>query len=94
MTAFPIGVAATFELRRRSSTGAILESIKFRPEFNRFHQGNCPRLGNIDQMAFIRWRLPHELPPGRYDIQARFCDSRWDRMPAQVTTAVFEIRVP
>ena len=94
MTAFPIGVAATFELRRRSSSGTIMESIAFRPEFNRFHQGNCPRLGDIEQMAFIRWRLPRELPPGRYDIQARFCDSRWERMPAQVTTAEFEIRAP
>ena len=94
MTAFPIGVSAIFELRRRSSQGAILETIKFRPEFNRFYQGNCPRLGNIEQMAFIRWRLPDNLPPGRYDIQARFCDSRWDRMPAQVVTSEFEIRAP
>jgi uncharacterized protein YcbK (DUF882 family) len=94
MTAFPIGVTATFELRRRSSAGEVLESMAFRADFNQSHQEDCPHLENIEQMAFIRWRLPHDLPPGRYDIQARFCDSLWERMPRQVATPVFVVSAP
>ncbi|MBL0715933.1 MAG: YcbK family protein [Desulfosarcina sp.] len=94
MTAFPIGVAAAFDLRRRSESGAVVQTITFRPEFAVPVKGACPSLADIDQMAFIRWRLPANLPPGRYDIEARFCASRWDRMPATVTTPTFEIRRP
>ncbi len=94
MTAFPIGVTATFELRRRPSAGEVLESTAFHPDFNRSYEGDCLHLEDVEEMAFIRWRLPRDLPPGRYDIQARFCDSRWERMPPQVATPVFVISAP
>jgi uncharacterized protein YcbK (DUF882 family) len=94
MTAFPIGVSAVFELRPHSAAGEIGPSIGFRPAFNLQVQGDCPHLADIDQMASIRWRLPSGLPKGRYDIQARFCRIHWERMPATVSTPVFEIRTP
>jgi uncharacterized protein YcbK (DUF882 family) len=94
MTAFPIGVSAEFTLRRRSAAGAVLQTYPFRPEFNQPVPGPCPQLADIDQMAAIRWRMTAGLPAGNYDIQARFCDPRWDRMPRSVATAVFEIRPP
>jgi uncharacterized protein YcbK (DUF882 family) len=94
MTAFPIGVSAEFTLRRRSATGAILQTYPFRPQFSQCLPGPCPQLADIDQMAAILWRLPAGLPAGNYDIQVRFCKPRWDRMPRSVATAVFEIRQP
>ncbi len=94
MTAFPIGVAAVFELRRYASEGAIAPVDTFQPVFNLPVQGACHQLADIDQMAFIRWRLPDGLPEGRYDILARFCTRRWEEMPAAVHTPVFSIAKP
>jgi len=42
-------------------------------------------------MNFIKWKLPRDLKPGRYKIQARFCDEAWPDMPSQIQTAEFEI---
>lgn len=94
MTAFPIDVAAVFELRRQATEEAVTASQPFRPAFNLPVEGDCHQLADIDQMAFIRWRLPADLPQGRYDIQARFCGHRWNGMPDAVTTPVFEIHTP
>jgi uncharacterized protein YcbK (DUF882 family) len=94
MTAFPIGVSAVFNLRRYAAADGAMTSIAFRPAFNQPTQGDCPHLADIDQMAFIRWRLPPGLPAGRYAIQARFCRNPWAQMPAVVRTPVFEIRTP
>ena len=94
MTAFPIGVAAVFELRRHAAAETAAASTPFRPAFQQPIQGECPQLADIDQMALIRWRLPSNLPPGRYDVQARFCGTRWKGMPKAVSTPVFEIRAP
>jgi uncharacterized protein YcbK (DUF882 family) len=93
MTAFPIGVAASFELRRDATEEAAATQA-FRPAFNLPAEGECRQMADIDQMAFIRWRLPADLPQGRYAILARFCDRRWKDMPDTVTTPAFEIRNP
>ena len=94
MTAFPIGVAAGFELRRCSPAGAILAAHPFQPQFDVPTAGDCLHLADIDQMAYIRWRLPAGLKPGRYDILARFCGPRRKNMPATVITPPFEITRP
>ncbi len=93
MTAFPVGVASAFELRRYSPAGEVLAARPIRPQFD-VPAAACLSLTTIDQMAFIRWRLPAGLEPGRYDIQARFCDARWKDMPAFVLTPPFEIARP
>ncbi|MDJ0886427.1 MAG: DUF882 domain-containing protein [Desulfobacterales bacterium] len=94
MTAFPIGVAADFELRRHSAAGEIQSTRTFRPQFEMLTAGDCHQLADIDQMAFIRWRLSADLKPGRYDIQARFCGRSGKDMPASVRTPPFSIAPP
>ncbi len=94
MTAFPIEVAADFELQRYSATGEVRVARTFRPQFDVRTAGACYHLADIDQMAFIRWHLPADLKPGRYAIQARFCDQRWQEMPVSVLTPRFEITSP
>ena len=94
MTAFPIGVVPQFTLMRQGHGGGPDESVAFVPAFAGSFQGTCPRFGNIDQMADIRWRLPGELPPGRYTVRARFCGVQWDAMPPTVETPVFEVISP
>lgn len=89
MTAFPIGVQRAFELvqidqRQRSSK-------LFRPVFKVASDTDCPAFQSIDQMAFIRWRLPRNAAPGRYRIRATFCDRTSPSMPPQVATPVFDI---
>jgi uncharacterized protein YcbK (DUF882 family) len=89
MTGFPIGVNPEFELvaadhRQRPST-------LFRPVFAVAADTACPAFKSIDQMAFIRWRLPRQMSPGRYRIRATFCNRTYPDMPPQVATPVFEI---
>ncbi len=94
MTAFPIGVSARFELKRRTTDGGLALATAFRPLFRQKVPDECRQLADIDQMAFIRWRLPADLPPGRYTITARFCGRPWNGMPASATTPDFEITQP
>ncbi len=93
MTAFPIGVAAGFELRRHSAE-EVRASRPFRPQFGVTTAGDCHQLTDIDQMADIRWHLPADLKPGRYDIQARFCGPGRKDMPATVLTPPFVLGRP
>jgi uncharacterized protein YcbK (DUF882 family) len=91
MTAFPIAVAAGFVLE---SPDPSLPVAVFQPVFSRGSQAPCPRFDTIEQMASIRWRLPADLPPGRYRIRAGFCQNPWDEMPAEVSTPVFDVMTP
>lgn len=90
MTAFPIGVASDFSLNREAGSGSA-EIISFKPSFAMPEKGACPKFGDIEQMAGVRWQLPENLLPGRYVVQARFCDNSWEKMPSEVSTPVFEI---
>ena len=94
ITAFPVDVAADFELRRHSPAGEVLVARTFQPQFDVPPADGCLALTDIEQMAFIRWRLPAGIEPGRYDIQARFCSQRWKDMPTFVLTPPFEIAHP
>ncbi|MFZ7127187.1 MAG: YcbK family protein [Desulfobacterales bacterium] len=94
MTAFPIGVSAVFSLDRVGSSGESTPASAFRPAFATDADSACPQFSNIEQMARIRWRLPDDLPAGRYAIRADFCDSRWEKMPTSVATPAFELISP
>lgn len=91
MTAFPIGVTRKFALERETDAGTPETAAVFEPAFAVAADGVCPQFGDIDQMGNIRWRLPPDLPPGRYRVRAPFCGNPWTNMPDQVTTPVFEV---
>jgi uncharacterized protein YcbK (DUF882 family) len=91
MTAFPIGISTEFALERQGDDGSSVTLAVFTPFFAAPAEGRCPVFEDIETMASIRWRLPPELPAGRYRIRAAFCNNPWDRMPAQVATPEFEI---
>jgi hypothetical protein len=91
MTAFPIGVSPVFGLVNESASG---RDIAFEPVFTVPAEGRCPRFADIDQMNNIRWRLPEDVPPGRYTIRARFCNNQWVDMPSESRTPVFEVAKP
>lgn len=94
MTAFPIGVTPAFTLGRKMDDGAVAEAVTFAPTFAEGIEGDCPQFGDIDQMAAIQWQLPTDLPPGRYEIYARFCGRAWEAMPPEVATPIFEVAAP
>ena len=89
MTAFPIRVASEFSLIRENDEMA--ESRNFTPVFNIPQKDFCFEFGSIDEMNAVRWKLPEDLKPGRYRIEARFCDETWPDMPSRIQTPVFEI---
>jgi hypothetical protein len=94
MTAFPIGVAPEFILDRQGVQNPHKEISVFKPAFAISATGLCLRFSDIDQMAAIRWRLPENLPAGRYTVRAGFCENPWKDMPASISTPEFEIVKP
>ncbi len=94
MTAFPIGVASEFALESRVETDGAKKTINFTPSFEIAAGPACPEFEDIDQMASIRWRLPDDLPPGRYTVRARFCGVEWKGMPPEIATPEFVIVRP
>jgi uncharacterized protein YcbK (DUF882 family) len=94
MTAFPIGVASEFALESRVGTDGAKKTINFTPSFELAAGPACPEFDDIDQMASIRWRLPDDLPPGRYTVRAQFCGIEWKGMPPEVATPEFEVVRP
>jgi uncharacterized protein YcbK (DUF882 family) len=94
MTAFPIGVASEFALESRVGTDGAKKTIKFTPSLRIATGSACPQFDDIDQMAHIRWRLPADLPPGRYAVRARFCGVEWKGMPTEIATPEFVIVRP
>jgi len=91
MTAFPIHVIPEFSLIPQDDGDKIENCRRFLPIFNASQRDGCMRFGNIDEMNTITWELPMDLKPGRYKIQARFCDDAWPDMPPQIQTPQFEI---
>jgi uncharacterized protein YcbK (DUF882 family) len=94
MTAFPIGVASEFALDHLTRPDGARPTIPFAPSFAVTAERGCPNFEDIAQMAFIRWRLPVELPPGRYAVRARFCGIEWKGMPPEIATPEFEVVQP
>jgi uncharacterized protein YcbK (DUF882 family) len=91
MTAFPIHVIPEFSLIPQDDRDEIENCRSFVPVFNASQTDGCMRFGNIDELNTITWELPMDLKPGRYKIQARFCDDAWPDMPPQIQTPQFEI---
>ncbi|MDQ1333628.1 MAG: hypothetical protein QG552_578 [Thermodesulfobacteriota bacterium] len=91
MTAFPIRVTSQFSLIRQNNPDEIENRRDFIPVFNISQKDRCMEFSNIDEMNTIKWELPMDLKPGRYRIQARFCDDAWPDMPPQIQTPEFEI---
>jgi uncharacterized protein YcbK (DUF882 family) len=92
MTAFPIGVIPEFSLIRKNGKTGEEKPLGFKPDFAVQESGSCLHLGDIDQMAGIRWELPGDLAAGRYTIRAEFCGHAWKDMPGQIETPEIEIR--
>jgi uncharacterized protein YcbK (DUF882 family) len=92
MTAFPIHVMPEFSLIRQDRPEDVEDRLDFLPRFSIPRADGCMRFENMDDMADIRWQLPVGLAPGRYTIEARFCDEAWPDMPRRVRTPAFEIR--
>lgn len=91
MTAFPIGVLPEFILYRQSEGSTPGAVFRFVPGFTIATDGPCPLFGDISRMDGIQWDLPASLAPGNYRIGARFCNSPWLKMPAEVNTPVFQV---
>jgi len=91
MTGFPVRVVSEFSLIRKNDQNEIENRRDFIPVFNISQKGCCVGFRNIDEMNTIQWELPMDLKPGRYYIQARFCDGAWPDMPPQIQTPEFEI---
>jgi hypothetical protein len=91
MTAFPIGVSPEFFLERQRDPAGPEVAAVFKPAFYKKSSAPCPQFTDIEQLANLQWRLPENLPPGHYQIRARFCQSTWSAMPEYVLTPEFHI---
>ncbi len=91
MTAFPIGVRPGFELQREGAAGSWLRVRGFRPRLGQRAPGRCPSFASIEQMARVRWRIPADLAPGRYRVQADFCERRWPEMVPRAASRPFTV---
>jgi uncharacterized protein YcbK (DUF882 family) len=91
MTAFPIHVVSEFSLIPQGHPGETGKPKDFKPIFKISSKNRCIKFTNIDEMNNIRWELPKDLKPGRYVIEARFCDDEWPDMPTRIVTPAFEI---
>lgn len=94
MTAFPIGVIPEFALDSVGE-GAGSQNINiFKPSFAVNVGGGCPHFADIGEMMEISYQLPGDIPPGRYEVRASFCERPWEDMPAEISTPEFEILRP
>ncbi len=91
MTAFPINVVPEFRLVRQSSPNNGQSELKFQPVFRIPVKDPCPEFNNIRQMAAICWKIPEDIPEGRYKVHVNFCNSPWEEMPKEISTPEFEI---
>jgi uncharacterized protein YcbK (DUF882 family) len=91
MTAFPIGVSPQFALVSQEEPAQDRHVAVFQPDFSVAANGPCPQFADIDQMAGITWRLPADLPTGRYAVRVDFCDRSWTAMPAEIVTPAFDV---
>lgn len=94
MTAFPIGVSPEFILEGMEKDGRLKKIDAFIPSFKVETGSDCPQFHDIGQMMGISFKLPGDLPAGRYQIRASFCKKQWEKMPQDITTPEFEIFKP
>jgi len=89
MTAFPIGVEPSFTLQR-SSDGRWHPVKSIRADLGKSGPG-CAKFAGIAEMARVTWSIPADLQPGRYRLQASFCEIRWESMPETITSYEFTV---
>ena len=94
MTSFPIGVIPEFVLEGAEKNGRITQIARFKPSVASTADGNCLQFSDISQMMGIHWQLPADIPPGRYEIRASFCQNPWKDMPPEISTPEFAIITP
>jgi hypothetical protein len=92
MTAFPIHVNSEFSLIHKNGQNENEECGNFMPVFNISRTEKCAGFSNIDEMNNIKWKLPVDLKPGYYIIQADFCNDKWPEMPSRIKTPEFEVK--
>lgn len=92
MTVFPIRVTSEFSLIHQDGRDETEKHRNFIPVFNISHKDRCIGFKNIDEMNTLKYKLPMDLKPGRYKIQARFCDEAWPDMPSRIQTPEFKIK--
>jgi len=83
-----------FFLEGRRAASHPGRALAFEPDFATPMDGRCLRFEDIDQMAFIRWELPPDLPAGRYGVRARFCGDMGAAMPPEAATPSFVVVHP
>ena len=91
MTAFPIGVSPEFSLERVSRYESLKSTVTFQPAFRTQSTGKCPEFQDVSQMLGIKWDLPQDISPGKYQIRSAFCNKQWQEMPDQIVTPEFEV---
>jgi uncharacterized protein YcbK (DUF882 family) len=91
MTAFPIGVSPEFVLEKVEKNGQLKEIVRFKPSFTIAAKSRCPQFSDIGQMMGIQWKLPGNIPPGRYRVRSSFCQRLWEDMPTEIDTPEFAI---
>jgi uncharacterized protein YcbK (DUF882 family) len=91
MTAFPIGIERKQFVLQKQGKAAWEPVLTFAPRFERSSDAACQMFGSVAQMAKIRWAIPKKIRPGRYRIQAIFCNKQWEAMPEQIVSYEFVV---
>lgn len=91
MTGFPIRVCSEFSLIREDDPNGMTHRRNFIPVPSLSQERGSVAYHNMEEMQGIPCQLPKELTPGRYRIEARFCDDRWPDMPKEILTPEFQI---
>jgi uncharacterized protein YcbK (DUF882 family) len=94
MTAFPVMVRSDFTLVSVENPEDNEGTLSFQIDSGTPTTTRCNAFNDISQMASLRWRLPSNVSPGRHRIRASFCGDLWEKMPDEVVTPEFEIRLP
>jgi len=91
MTAFPIGVRPTMVLQQqRGEHWVNIGSNRVRLGAGTT-KDPCRELESVAEMADIKWKIPEQIEPGRYRLQATFCRRRWPEMPQTIVSYPFTI---
>jgi uncharacterized protein YcbK (DUF882 family) len=91
MTAFPIGIKRKQFVLLRQDKAGWKPVLTFAPGLKDSTDAACQMFSSVEQMAKIRWTIPTQIQPGRYRIQATFCNRTWEAMPDQIVSYEFVI---
>lgn len=93
MTAYPISLKARALVLERREGKKWRRVQTFTPRLRGgARPGACKRFDDRLEMLGLRWRLPAELPSGRYRVRVTFCNKKQPAMPAEITSYEFQVR--